>query len=155
MTVFTKNTIRELNKLMEKSKLKVKVKMGKELSFIPYDDIILFRRKYDDMVDEMFINHLKEMGIKKLYSVYTLSFLHELGHYMTYEFFTNEEWVDMVLESLELSDKYDNLKDLNTAYWNLPHENQANLFIIELVNSGRCKGFLKKLDKIFLSTKKC
>lgn len=98
-------------------------------------------------------NLVKKLGYKGNAKITTIAFLHELGHYFTYESFTKEQdtYDTKVRAILEKAFESKNEKIVNKAmrvYYNLPQEIVATQFAVEFATKfpKETKMFEKALD---------
>ena len=114
------------------------VKIGEEFEYGPEDNLIvlpIFYNEADNVTDTLLAQFLYEYGLDKMYikDMYTISFLHEIGHYFTLGQFTEEEWWEYIYQQEhkmpQITDNY--LR--NFTYWELPVEFAANMWLINWI----------------------
>lgn len=136
MVRFDKTTTKAIRKWLKANGFNVSCRVGKyDLSYAPDLNSICVPYEYDDSLDTYFMKWLRKKGLKCDFDCMTLSLLHEVGHYMTENLFTEEEWDsdNMVKEALSMGTMKE--KDFIFAYWNCPTEYMANMWLISYANT--------------------
>lgn len=96
-----------------------------------------------DFASPLFKEFLHEYGAHNVdYSIYTIAFLHELGHYVTYSMFSYFE-----RQILRMAKPC--IEDWASAcsYWETPDEFSANVWVINFINTFSDK--VNDLERIF------
>lgn len=117
----------------------IKVSVGTDFSYWKDGRIIrysLIESEYDKPFEQFFY----EYGCLYNHSNFVMSFLHELGHAITLESYTNQE-LDDLLNQVQYARDVINGEDVEEArefnddwYWHLPHEFDASYWAITYIN---------------------
>ena len=77
----------------------------------------------------------RQLGLKEEIGIFTLSLLHEIGHCMTEEFLTKEEYDYSWEIKHELEEGEDVTDEKRFIYYALPDEHLASMWALEYINS--------------------
>lgn len=131
----------------------LKVKQSNENSYEYKKDIIRLNLRDDD--DFGFLRHLREThGCQKLNDKLMLwTILHEVGHYMTQDDITEEEYaVDMATKAIcaVISKETAELKNVQNMYFDAPSEWHATEWAVEWVedNYEEASKIAKELESL-------
>lgn len=107
--------------------------------------------------DDLLLEHIRNkfgVNVEPFYFVFCL--LHEVGHAMTAERFSKDEWHEYSFWSHFFLPSIPDTVVRNSLYWNLPIEDAANTWAVNyLVNNiDECWDFQCKCGKILEHTKK-
>lgn len=105
-----------------------------------YKNNIIYIGKYDKPIHTDFRQFLYEYGCKGNANNHTLTFLHELGHALTYNHFDDFEMIIFNFKKESVYNSFD--------YWHIPDEFEANMFVINFINAN--PEAVKELDNIFM-----
>lgn len=141
MTVkFTTDTTKVIREWLKARGINTSARLFKntsaELEYDPNNNYIKVPETYDGCLDNIFVAWLKAHGLKENLGVVALSVLHEVGHAVTYKFFTDEEWFECATIKEILYQK-ENATDeeMGDLYWNVRDEYAANMWLIMFVNT--------------------
>lgn len=107
---------------------------GEDFCYYPEEHMIQWGFFGNPKTDAHFMQFMYEYGLRHPFAVnvFTMSLLHEIGHYITLHYF-NEE-----VRASNIAEKNDHIHDdtieTNYWYWELPTEFAANMWAIEWVN---------------------
>lgn len=92
-----------------------------------------------DDSDYQFLENAFRLGLEYEYSVFTISLLHEIGHFFTLENFPKNERkaYNRAVQVIEVSEnrKLITAKEANARYFELPIEKVATLWAIDYANN--------------------
>lgn len=136
----------------------VDVDLGIDFGYYNDKHVIEYSLFTQDHVDEEFARFFYEYGCEKNVSIFTMSFLHEVGHALTLSSFTKEEY-ESFMDTLEMAHKAVKLNPKAKEhfnldwYWHMPHEFAANIWAIDFINNHFDKVCaLEKIVKTNLDT---
>ena len=118
----------------------IDVNFGIDFCYYKDTHIINYSLFSREICDKEFERFFYEYGCHHSVSVFTISFLHEVGHAMTLAAFSDEECnslIDMVesaREAICLNSKVEECFNLDW-YWHMPHEFAANIWAINFINN--------------------
>lgn len=103
--------------------------------------------------DYYFINYVKTLGLKREYSIDTLTFFHELGHHITLPLFSRQELMSnrIIINSINFrrngDEEYTEMDYLD--YFKVPIETAATQWAINYINNNPkvVDNFDNKLNK--------
>ena len=141
----SKKVITPLNKWLEKNGFATTCEtIKKRMCYQPEEDIIYFPRKFDERGESLFIQCLRDLGLRYDFDNITLSFLHELGHAQTAPLFTTKEWNSFIKVKESQSITLDEDDDrFYLDYWELKDELAANTWAVLYANC-----FPEKVQKL-------
>lgn len=141
MTVkFTTDTTKAIREWLKARGINTSARLFKnasaEFEYEPNYNYIKVPENYDGCLDDIFVGWLKAHGLKESLGAVALSVLHEVGHAVTYKFFTDEEWLECATIKEILYQK-ENATDeeMGDLYWNVRDEYAANMWLIMFVNT--------------------
>lgn len=118
----------------------INVELGVDFGYYKNAHIIEYSLFTKEESDREFERFFHEYGCEHMVSVFTMSFLHEVGHAMTLAAFTDEEYEDLMdtlesaQEAVRLNPKEKERFNLDW-YWHMPHEFAANIWAINFINN--------------------
>lgn len=118
----------------------IDVNLGVDFCYYKDTHIINYSLFLRETCDREFRRFFYEYGCKHSVSVFTISFLHEVGHAMTLAVFTDEECnnlidlVESAQEAIHLNPNVEEYFNLDW-YWHMPHEFAANIWAINFINN--------------------
>lgn len=132
----TKETTKNIRHWLGKNNFECTINLGNDFYYNPTNERIVISRNYISTNDYDFIVCLRKLGLLYDFDCITLSVLHELGHFMTENNFTDTQWDKDSEKKEKLSTKYSGSK-LNFIYWSCITEKVANLWLVDFVNNNK------------------
>ena len=130
---------RSLNRWLRKYGFDARVK-GLDTDFFWYHtpNTIGYCFVQTDEVDYYWEKLLTELGLKYEIATFWTSFLHELGHSMTWDFFDNEEIEDYdeAIAWLRREDASSFVESVHEIYFHLPIEIAATRWAVNFINTN-------------------
>lgn len=144
---FEKGLTKELRHWLKDNGFAVGCRWGKEWAFEPEENYITIPKVYDSDSDDDFIHFLRSNGLANDFDCITLSMLHEIGHFETMPYFTNEEWENDALVKCVYELSETDYSEYLYKYWNTQTEYSANMWAIMYVKAFSSK--VEELEDIF------
>ena len=120
--------VRKLNKVVNAfaKQFGVKFHLGTQFEISNTTNDAWYAVVLSDNYTEYYRSSVKEISNENI-PIFLMSFLHEIGHYVTKEFFTEDEMDDEWLMKDEIQEKYDGeaCKEYAYEYFSLPMEQEA------------------------------
>lgn len=124
--------------LLENNLTDIRIRFENDFSFEPTENVISIATEKGSFKN--LIDLTKKLGYNGNEPIRKIAFLHELGHYFTYQNFTEqqENYDKVVREHLYKAMESDNEKIVEKAlkcYYNLPQEIEATRFGLKLLDN--------------------
>jgi len=120
--------------LRDKFNIDVNVRYGDTFSYDYNEDCVYYCNKHEPHTEQLFMDFCRTNGLTQDLPFKVMAFLHEVGHAMTYDEVSDDEYfVKEIFRTIHSDD--DATDELNNEYFNLPDELMATLQAIDLANN--------------------
>ena len=133
---FTALTTKAIRMWLKENDIECGCRLGGVMSYDDNDNCIYVGRVYDNECDYDFIKCLRGLGLAVDFDCITLSILHELGHWFTYNDFTDRQ-IDIYANAVERISNIEDSEKRNKKYWELRVEYVANVWAVEFANEHK------------------
>ena len=130
--------IEKLTEILQKfvKKFGCDIEVGEEFSYYYDDALINYSLIIPVFSDKVWKEYVLKTFNYKIKNIFMFSLLHEIGHHMTYDLYTEkdckkeDETIKKIEKALACSTSYATDKNLNLAYFNLPMEKTATKWAV-------------------------